>query len=92
MIKQRKQVKISLTKVLKIIEFMEAFKEDEAAEDIYLKLAAMLNFKLTDSEIEEFANWYLSKEANEIGYDKDNYDNAKDILESFRFIYCKTEN
>ena len=91
MMKQRKQLKVSLTKILKVIELTDEFKDYEVIEDIYARLSGMLKHILTDSEIEEFAEWYLSEEAEEMGYDKDNYDNAKNILENFRKKYCKQE-
>lgn len=89
MIKQRKQIKVSLTKILKIIEFVDAFKDYDEAEDVNSILGRMIKFELTDSEIEEFAGWYLTEEANELGYDKEHYDSAKEILEKFRNNYCK---
>lgn len=89
MLKQRKQIKVSLTKVLKVVEMIETFKEYEIFEEINTKLASMIQYNLTDSEIEEFANWYLSEEAEDLGYDKEHYDSAKEILEKFRINYCK---
>jgi len=89
MIKQRKQIKVSLTKILKIVESVEVFKEYEITENIYNLLARSIRHQLTDSEIEDFAGWYLSEEAGELGYDKEHYDSAKEILESFRENYCK---
>jgi hypothetical protein len=89
MAKQRKQVKVSLVKIMKIIELLSEFSDYEGLEDIHKKIAGMLRYELNDSEIEEYSNWYLSREADELGYDKDNYDNAISILENFRKEYCQ---
>lgn len=88
MTKQRKQVRVSLNKILKSIEMMEGLKDYEITEEILSKLAAMLDHKLMDSEIEDFANWYFSNEASDLGFDKEHYDSAKEILEKFRENYC----
>lgn len=89
MTKQRKQVKVSLVKIMKVIELLDDFKDYEGLEDINKSLASMLGYNLTNSEIEEYSNWYLSKEADDLGFDKENYDTAISILENFRKQYCQ---
>lgn len=89
MAKQRKQVKVSLVRIMKVIELLDEFKEYEAIEGLSKNLASMLAYELSDSEIEDYSNWYLSEEAEELGYDKENYDESMSILENFRKEYCQ---
>jgi hypothetical protein len=74
---------------MKVIELLDEFKEYEAIEGLSKNLASMLAYELSDSEIEDYSNWYLSEEAEELGYDKENYDESMSILENFRKEYCQ---
>jgi hypothetical protein len=91
MAKQRKQVKVSLVRIMKVIELLDEFKEYEAIESLSKNLASMLGYELSDSEIEDYSNWYLLEEAEELGYDKENYDESMSILENFRKEYCQKD-
>jgi hypothetical protein len=91
MAKQRKQVKVSLVRIMKVIELLDEFKEYEVIESLSKNLASMLGYELSDSEIEDYSNWYLLEEAEELGYDKENYDESMSILENFRKEYCQKD-
>ena len=84
MTKQRKQMKVSLFKILKIIELLDEFKDYQISEEIYKNIASILGHELKNSEIEDYSIWYLSEDADVMGYDKQNYENAISILENFR--------
>jgi hypothetical protein len=88
MTKQRKQMKVSLFKILKIIELLDEFKDYQISEEIYKNIASILGHELKNSEIEDYSIWYLSEDADVMGYDKQNYENAISILENFRKDYC----
>ena len=88
MTKQRKQMKVSLFKILKIVELLDEFKDYQVSDEIYKNIATMLGHELQNSEIEDYSIWYLSEDADVMGYDKENYENAISILENFRKEYC----
>jgi hypothetical protein len=88
--RQRKQVKVSLVKILKIIELIDEFKDYQISDEINKNISAMLGHELQESEIEDYSSWYLSENADILGYDKQNYENAISILENFRKEYCQS--
>lgn len=92
MLKQRKQIKVTITKLLKIIELLYKHKDYDHVDEIYKRIASGLKYQLLDSEIEEFAAWYLSEDAENMGYDKEHYEDAKTILEYFVKNYCNSPN
>lgn len=93
MLKQRKEIKVTITKLLKIVELLSQVKDhDDAIDDVYKRVAAALKYKILPSEIEEFAGWYLTEDAENMGYDKSHYDDAILILEDFSKNYCDTLN
>ena len=92
MLKQRKQLKVSITKLLKIVELLYPLKEYDAVDEIYIRIASALKHQLLNSEIEDFAAWYLSGDAEGMGYDKEHYDEAISVLESFKKDYCNIKD
>ena len=79
---KRNSIKISIRSILDLIVFGDKININN--DRFYEKLANLLQNSLSDQEINEYASFYLSKEAELKGYTKEDYEICVDILEEFK--------
>lgn len=86
----RKTLKVEIKRILFLIE--DSVKKDYDGEQLCRQLAKSLDNKLSDEEIEVYASWYLSEDGEDLGFTKESYETAKEILEEFRELYLLKKN
>ena len=86
----RKTLKVDIKRILFLIE--DSTRNDYDSEKLMKFLAKSLDGKLSDDEICEYANWYLTDLAEDLGHTKETFEVAKEILEEFREIYLLKKN
>ena len=84
---KRKIVKISLGSLLSFI--CKAEEDQYDCNEVYEFVAHSLDYKLDKDEIENYASWYLSKEAEDLDFTKEDYDKCTVKLEEFSKKYCQ---
>jgi len=80
----RKSVKADLNDLLRLIDHALDYQYD--ADFFYQQMANLIK-SLNKDEIENYASWYLTEEADEKGYSKIDYDKCRDKLEEFKKHY-----
>lgn len=85
----RQTLKVEIKRILFLIE--DSIKNEYDSDQLLKQLAKCLNYKLSDEEIEIYANWYLTDLAEDLGYTKESFEVAKEILEEFRIDYLQNK-
>lgn len=80
----RKSVKSDLNDLLRLVDHALDYQYD--ADHFYEQMANLIKH-LSNEEIENYASWYLTEEADEKGYSKIDYDKCRDKLEEFKKQY-----
>lgn len=86
----RKTLKVEIKRILYLIEV--SVKQDFDTEQFCKQMAKTLDNKLSDEEIDTYASWYLSEEAEDLQFKKEDFETAKEILEEFRELYLLKKN
>lgn len=74
--------------VLSFVDCLDYDDYSDLLDEVLTFAAEMLDFKLTNDEIESYASWYLTVDAEEQGYSKENYDETVIKLQDFAKDYC----
>jgi len=82
-------LKVDLNLVLDLIGCGEDYGFDNSI--LLEAFAEMMDYKLSDEEIEECSSCFLSEEAKKQGYSREDYETSKTKLTHFRKQYCKVE-
>jgi len=81
------KLEVSLYDILDLINSAEDYG---FYDDVLMStFAEWIGGKLSDEDIEEYAQTYLTEEAKSEGYSKDDYEYAIDKLKEFRLEFCK---
>ena len=79
-----REVQVPLNDILEIVNCAYSYG---FGRDILLYTLAEWAGDVTDKEIKDYAEWFISKEAKDKGYTPEDYDEAIEILSEWRARY-----
>jgi hypothetical protein len=81
-----RKIEIKLSDLLGVVESAEGYG---FGDDVFYTHMACWAGNVSDEEIAEYANYYLTEEAEDRGYGREDYDNSIRVLKDWRDKYCK---